>query len=123
MQRTPRSLSWEEVRDFYADLARRPGWKIAPLVELVEFLSASPYAIGLFPYTSHADLHIGRVRNFACGDNDLSVTYNQRANTFTFTYQQREDDLHPWSVECAATEGKDRLTHLLHKRLRWFHEG
>jgi hypothetical protein len=123
MQHTPRSLPWDEVRSFYKDLAQKPGWRIEPLVDLVGFLAESPYARGLFPYTSHADLHIGRVRNFACGDNELKIVYNQENEAFIFTYQQRKDDLNPWSVQTTATEGKRKLLHLLHKRLRWFHEG
>src|SRR5436190_830596 len=62
MQPTPRSLSWNEVLGFYEDLAQKPGCRIEPLVDLVRFLAESPYARSLFPYTSHADLHIGRVR-------------------------------------------------------------
>jgi len=123
MQPTPRSLSWEEVQGFYVDLAKKLGWKIEPLVDLVDYLTTSPYASSLFPYTSHADLHVGRTRDFSRGDNELTVSYSQNSKTFTFTYQQREDDLHPWSVECPSNEGKDKLKHLLHKRLGWFREG
>jgi hypothetical protein len=123
MQHTPRSLSWKEVRDFYEDLAQKPDWKIEPLVDLVKGLATSQYAASLFPYTSHADLHIGRVRDFACGDNELTVAYSQENETFKFTYQQRMDDTNPWSVECSASDGRSKFMHLLHKRLRWFHEG
>jgi hypothetical protein len=122
MQHTPRSLSWEEVRGFYEHLAQKPDWKIEPLVNLVKYLAASQHAGGLFPHTSHADLHIGRVRNFACGDNEVTVAYSQETETFKFTFQQRMDDLNPWSVQCGASDGKSKFMHLLHKRLRWFHE-
>ena len=123
MAHRPRSHSWQEIRGFYEEFAQEPDWQIEPMIELVRFISESPYASGLFPYTSHTDLHIGRASGFACGDSELTIVYDQNEKTFKFTYQQREDDVKPWSTECGAEDGRKKLEHILHKRLRWFHEG
>jgi hypothetical protein len=122
MPHRPRSQPWPAIHAFYADLARKPGWEIEPMVDLVRFIQKSPYAHGLFPYTSPADLHVGRVANFACGDNELTIVYDMKAKTFKFTYRQREDDLQPWSTECSFSDAQNKLIHVLQKRLHWFHE-
>ncbi len=85
MPHRPRSQPWPDIRAFYADLARERHWQIEPMLDLVQFIEKSPYASGLFPYTSHADLHVGRVADFACGDNELTIVYDTKAKKFKFT--------------------------------------
>ncbi len=123
MSHRPHSHAWQEILAFYQELAQKSGWHIEPMIDLVRFIAESPYARSLFPYTSHADLHIGRVSHFASGDGELTIVYDQQAKTFRFTYQQRADDVKPWSTECGAEDGRRKFEQILHKRLRWFHEG
>jgi len=115
--------SWSEVRQFYQELVQRHGWPLESMLELVELLEKSSYAGGMFPFTSHESLHIGRVPNFARGDNELEIQFNPSNKSFVFTYWQRADDLHPWTTACEESEWRYTLERVLHKRLRWFHVG
>ncbi len=115
--------SWPAITSFYRGLIDQHGWKIEPMLDLVEYVSRSPYATSLFAATSHDQLHIGRVQDFVCGDNDLTVAFDPNTRQFLFSFQQREDDLHPWSTNCAEGEWQQSFQRVLHKRLRWFHEG
>ena len=92
------------------------------MLKLVEYIDSSPYAIGLFGATSHDELHVSRVSDFARGDNDLCIRFDPEAREFIFTYRQREDDHRPWSVTSTEAQGIQTFKHLLHKRLRWFQE-
>lgn len=116
-----RTQPWSEVVAFYAGLVDEAGWPIEPMLALVRFLANSPYAAGLFPYTSHDILGIGRAADFTSGDSELKVHFNFKTQTFAFTYIQRPDDSFPWLRECSAYEWQLVLEHILQKRLGWFH--
>lgn len=118
-----RTSTWSEIEGFYERLVSESMWPIEPMRDFVQFVSASPYAKGLFPATSHDVLMLGRVANFQRGDNELQVGFDGIRQTFLFTYTQRPDETQPWSRECAASQGVITFERLLHKRLRWFHEG
>ena len=122
MQQRYLTQSWHEIAEFYRALANQDGWDIEPLVQLVQHIETSPYARGLFGATSHDELHIGRVENFAVRDNELRVNFDQRERKFHFTFTQRADEREPWSIACGEGDGVQTLQHILHKRLRWFHE-
>ena len=115
--------SWQNVVKHYDDLVNQHAWPFNPMLDLVRFLASSPYAPSLFPRTSHDLLRIGRVRDFTPGDNELQIKFDGLTQRFCFTYTQRTDDLHPWSRECEASQWREVLERLFHKRLRWFHEG
>jgi len=66
---------------------------------------------------------LGRAANFQRGDNELQVRFDGTDRSFLFTYTQRPDESQPWSRRCDAPEGVATFERLLHKRLRWFHEG
>jgi hypothetical protein len=114
---------WPEIAAFYRGLVETSGWKVEPLLALVEHISTSPYSRALHGTTSHDELHVGRVQNFFRGDNDLKVTFDQNTRKFQFAFQQRQDDAHPWSTTCSEQDWEQTLQRILHKRLRWFHEG
>ncbi|WP_457282167.1 hypothetical protein [Polaromonas sp. P5_D5] len=117
------TCTWTEVERFYERLVSDSAWPFVPMLELVRFIASSTYANGLFPATSHEVLLIGRVANFVRHDNELQVAFNAAAQTFSFTYSQRPDETDPWSRSCGVAEGRATFERLLHKRLRWFHEG
>lgn len=116
-----RTVPWNEVVDWYQQLCQA-GWKLEPLLELVRFLSGSGYSAGLFAYTSHDALGLGRVTDFGARDAELRVEFNLVRQVFRFSYYQGENDRTPWSQECAAADGRRTIEHILHKRLRWFHD-
>jgi hypothetical protein len=123
MRLTARTLPWPEVRRFYEELAQDHGWPFEEMAKLVSYLEASPYAGALFPYTSHEVLHISRTSNPTIGDGDLQIEFNPSNRTFIFTYRQSPEEPQPWSRACEESEWKHTLHRILHKRLRWFHEG
>ena len=123
MQQRYLTQPWHEVAEFYRALAKHDGREIEPLVQFVHYIEASPYSRSLFGATSHDELHIGRVANFAAHDNELSVKFDQNKREFHFTFTQRADEREPWSISCGEADGPQTFQRLLHKRLRWFHEG
>jgi hypothetical protein len=118
------TCSWPETLDFYQRLvARDGGQSLAPMLELVRSIASSPHAGGLFPVPSCAILQIGRVRDFVAGEGEIRIAFDRGAQAFEFLFTQRPGDPSPWSRTCAAAEGRQTFERLLHKRLRWFHEG
>jgi hypothetical protein len=118
-----KTLAWGDVVRFYDGLAKEHQWRVEPMAELVRFIAESPYAKALFPATSHATLLVGRVADFERGDNMLQVNFLFEQQSFVFTYVQSPAEPESWSLECSANEGRAVFERLLHKRLRWFHEG
>jgi len=118
-----KTLAWRDVREFYEGLVLEQQWHIEPMAALVQFIAQSPYAKSLFPATSHAALLIGRVADFERGDSMLEVRFVPESQCFVFTYTQSPNETERWSRKCAAGEGQAVFERLLHKRLRWFHEG
>jgi hypothetical protein len=114
-----RTVPWSEVEARYAKLAALPAWDIAPMCSLVAYLAQSPYADGLFPFTSMDVLCLGRVRDFADEDGQLRVQFDRRTQRFEFTYLQAPF-AKPWRGRCAAAGFETYLDRLLRKRLRWF---
>lgn len=116
-----RTLPWPDVVSFYGELVHAHSWHIEPMLELVQFVAGSPYAPGLFPYTSHDRLCLGRTADFTAGDGELQIQFNPGAQSFTFTYCQSPADSSPWSRKCSAEEWRPVLERILQKRLGWFH--
>jgi hypothetical protein len=112
---------WPQIVSFYADLVQESCWAFEPMVALVEFIASPPYAEGLFAYTSHATLCIGRSKDFETCDNELKIQFIAATNTFHFTYMQHAADRSSWSRACSAKEWQPVLVRILHARLRWFH--
>jgi hypothetical protein len=117
-----RTVPWNEVVDWYEQL-RRKGWQLDSMLQLIRFLASSDYAAGLFAYTSHDVLGLGRVADFGAGDAELRVEFNLVRQVFRFSYSQGENDRTPWSQQCGAADGQRTLEHILQRRLRWFHRG
>jgi hypothetical protein len=111
-------MSWSALVDFYSDLTTRYGWKVEPMLRLVEKIAASRYAKGLFGTTSHSALLICRNREtFDRGLDVLRIEW--RIDQFRFEY--RESDYRPiaWSHSCGADEGFASLEQFLREQKRW----
>jgi hypothetical protein len=116
-----RTLPWSEVVTFYSGLVKANTWRIEPMLALVQFLANSQYAPGLFAYTSHDKLCLGRVVDFVAGDSELQIQFNSQTQSFTFTYLQSPADISPWSSSCLPDEWRPAIEHILQNRLGWFH--
>lgn len=90
------------------------------MLQLVQFVAASPYAQALFPITSVAKLRIGRYENFAPGDAELQIEFDEREQQFTFTYLAHPYQKHPWRRTCSAAAGIIRLERFLLEDAGWF---
>lgn len=115
-----RTLAWPDVVSFYQDLVHAHAWPIEPMLDLVTFIAASPYAVGLFPVTSHATLRLGRYPNFLAGDGELAINFDGTTQTFIFVYRSHQALSKPWTQQYPATSGRDALERFLHTHARWF---
>jgi hypothetical protein len=118
-----RTVPWAEVTSFYQDLVQEHGPPLQPMLALVDFLASSRYGRSLFACPSQDLLRLGRAPDFLPGSDELQVRFDGQLQRFTFTHVQRPDEPNPWSRECEATEWRQGLERLFHKRLQWFHEG
>jgi hypothetical protein len=114
------SSPWSSIVEFYDNLVHAHGWPFQPMLELVRFIAASPYAAGLFACTSHEVLLVTRVKDPDPSEGKLQIQFDGKSQVFTFRYIQRDDKSKPWSRTCPAEEGISVLEHTLCKRLRWF---
>ncbi len=117
------TTSWAHIERFYEGLVNDGGRPLRPMLDLVRSIAASPYAAGLHPVNVLDALLIGPVADFARGDKEIRITFDDADQTFLFTYTQRPGETEPWSRVCDAASGRATFDRLLHKRLRWFHEG
>jgi len=116
-----KTRSWAEVSTFYHRLVYENGWRLEPLLKLVLFIAASPYADGLYPATSVAMLRIGRYPDFAIRDAELLIEYESQRRQFHFRYFAHPSQNEPeWEKYCDATEGATTLERFLLKQARWF---
>lgn len=95
----------------------------APLMTLVRFIAGSPHASGLYPAIAHGVLWIGRTPDYTRGDGQLQISFDTSAQEFNFAYVPRSGEQRGWSRTCSADEGIVTFERILHKRLRWLHEG
>ncbi len=113
---------WPEIVAFYRRLIAEPGWSgQQPILELVEQLVASPYALGLFGSTSHARLLIGQHADFALGQEILVVEFSQIEQLFEFSYSAFAYEKPHWQAVAAPAEGFSKLEHFLRMQ-KWFVE-
>jgi hypothetical protein len=121
-ERTP-IRTWPDVIRFCEDIIDEPKRSYAPMLELVQFLARAPYASGLFPRIAGGALCVGKSAVFTPDDDELQVSFDEAGQMFTFRHLQRGNAQEPWSRSCAASEWRGVLERIVHKRLRWFHEG
>jgi hypothetical protein len=115
------SRSWPEVVRFYRDLLSHHGWKIEPMLQVVEQIANSQFAAGLFPYTSMFTLCIARRRDPRMFHEELRITFDPTGNEFQFEYWSDPSmKPGPWKRKCRAADAFPTLERLLLKRLRWF---
>ena len=115
-----RTLAWPDVVGFYQDLVQTHALPLAPMLDLVTFIAASPYAIGLFPVTSHATLRLGHYPNFLAGDGELAIDFDAAPQIFIFVYRSHPALSKPWTHAYPVNTGRDALERFLHTHVRWF---
>jgi uncharacterized protein YndB with AHSA1/START domain len=111
----PQASSWPAL----AQSGGLPG----PVLALARFIASSPHATGLFPAVQNGVLWIARTADFTRGDGELQVGFDASAQELTFMYVPRSSEQRGWSRSCSADEGIATFERILHKRLRWLHEG
>jgi hypothetical protein len=112
---------WPDVVCFYQDLASTHGWKIDPMLKLVEQIAASGFAVGLFPYTSHSTLCIAHTHKPRMRQEELRITFDPTSDEFHFEYWSHPFvKPGPWETRCHSADGFPTLKRILLKRTRWF---
>src|SRR4051794_24355981 len=104
MTPTIESRPWPEVVGFYRELVNDSGWYFQPMLDLVEFLAASPFAEGLFPTTSVARLCLARTPTIRWEYEMLIIEYDPVGGRFVFTYFETSPCPRPWVTGCPESE-------------------
>lgn len=123
MSQPAHTRSWPDAVKLCEELASSRGHAFEPMVELVRSIASSRYSDGMFPSISGETLCIGRTPNFISGKDELRISFDETGQTFTFVHAQRPDEKYPWSLSCPTPEWQSTFERIMHKRLRWFHEG
>lgn len=111
----PEAISWPAITQLHA--------LPAPMLALVRFIAGSPHASGLYPAVAGSSLWIGRTPDVARGQGVLQIGLDAATQEWTFTYVAGSGDQRGWSRTCTADELIATFERILHKRLRWLHEG
>lgn len=111
------SRSWNEIVLFYRELNDIYGWNMLPMVSLVEEITASHYANGIYPVTSHAALTVSQSPEFNYGKNFIVIEFVRGG--FKFTYKEGVFAKKEWVKECDAENGFSTFEHVM-KTLKWF---
>jgi hypothetical protein len=105
---------WQAATDFYQNLIDKHGWNQEPMLELVQWLSASEYANWFYPSTSHQYLCISPVATYPerCEAPIISVVYDSHHKHFVINYQnQHRESLS--KVQCPSEQIETALSALL----------
>ncbi len=108
---------WNDIVKFYRELNDVHGWNMQPMVRLVEEITSSRYAQGIFAVTSHATLCISQNQNTDLKGNLLLIDFFE--NHFTFAYREEYFTGKKWIKECAAENGFATFEYVMAK-LKWF---
>jgi hypothetical protein len=111
------SRSWNDMVTFYRELNDVYGWNMQPMVSLVEEITASHYANGIYPITSHAALTITQNPEFNYEENLLAIEFIR--GRFKFTYKEGVFAKNEWVKECDVESGFSTFEHVM-KTLKWF---
>ena len=87
------------------------------MLRLVENISASRYAHGLYGITSMFTLCLSQHPDFEYGQNMLRVDFAD--DRFTFSYSESAYSRREWQKECGRDEGFRTFEHVM-SRLKWF---
>ena len=88
-----------------------------PMVSLVEDITSSQYAHGIFPFTSHATLCVSQNSQVEVDHNLLLVDFID--NRFVFKYREWVYAKKPWIKKCDSESGFATFEYVI-KTLRWF---
>jgi hypothetical protein len=110
---------WAGIARFYRDLIQRHGWKVEPLLTLIERIATSKYADHVFATTSHAALLICKNRDSFERRNDV-LRIEATGDSLTFEFREAFYMPIAWSRTCEGSEGFAVLEHFLRDLKRWF---
>jgi hypothetical protein len=112
--------SWSSVVDFYRELVEKHGLPLRPMLELVEKISKSAYAVGLLPDTSVHTLYVAQSESGLSEFPRLRVECGADCERLRFTYEDGFNGKKWWHREVEADQGFATLERFLMKRARWF---
>ena len=110
--------SWDEIRETYSDFVEN-GLKLKPMLNLVESIQESPYADGLYAWTSMHDLCIVQ----APVTYPYDGPYLRISPQFNGKVEFRYVDTHVASKQWHRTESEEKLFKRLEgflNQLHWF---
>ena len=110
---------WREIVAFYRNLVSIKGWKVEPMLMLVERIAASRYSNGLFATTSLATLWVSKNQESLARQVDW-LRIEAKNGRLRFEFRETSDEPVAWSRECEAAEGFDVLEHFVRDLKRWF---
>jgi hypothetical protein len=111
-----KSQTWNNIAEFYRDRVEH-GMDMLPMLRLVEEISASRYAHGLYAITSMHTLCLSQHPDFEYGRNMLRVDFTN--DRFIFGYSESPYSRKEWQKECGRDEGLSTFEHVM-RRLKWF---
>jgi hypothetical protein len=111
-----KSQTWEKIAAFYRERVE-DGMDMLPMLHLVDDITASRYAHGLYAITSMHTLCLSQHPGFEYGQNMLRVDFAD--DRFIFGYSESPYTRKEWQKECGRDEGFSTFEHVM-ERLRWF---
>lgn len=107
---------WSEIRLFYARLSGAPA---SSMLRLVSAIEVSPYANGLFPWTSMLDLCIAQTPVEYPYDSPFLRISPISSGDLEFRYIDTRDEKKQWRRTVSAENAFSRLE-LFFDQLHWF---
>lgn len=110
--------SWADILTRYNGLVAA-GWSVGSMVQLVEKISSSRYAEGLFAWSSMQDLCIVQTRvEYPYNGPFLRITPIEN-DKLEFRYEDNQLRDKQWHRTVAGSEGFGRLERFI-EQLKWF---
>jgi len=115
--------SWQRIAEFYRSLsAEHPVFQ--PMTQLAERIEASPYAKGLYAWTSMHTLCIAQTAEPDSDKEVLRISLDTREGALILDFQETASQLpkyQHWTRRCPPEEGFSRLERFLRLK-NWFVE-
>lgn len=115
---TARVIPWLDIEHRYADLIDDHGWRIEPLYELVKHIRKAKLSERLFAFTSMDRLVIGIYDPMEWNREALHVEFDDRRQTFNFSYYSMPDVPVEFERQYPAEEGINKFDMFI-KLMKW----
>ncbi len=90
----------------------------SPIEKLIDYVMESKLSENLHVATMHANLRIGRSKNFSKNDGELIVEHIEETDSIVFKYYESEYSK-PWEKTCLNNEIVSTFKYVISKKLRW----